>query len=239
MGAPAGTTKWGDRAAARYDDAYARRYREHDEAARTGASIVRFGEWIGSVCDRFTGEIDALDIGCGTGRYFHALRHTHRLVGIDVSRPMLDLARTPVGGASGAREIELIEGDFLEYTFAPASFDLAYSIGVLAEHSPFDAAVAVRVRPWLRPGGRFAFSAVHPLSASVPRSFKRRVGEWLLPITRGSMQTGVRSRLMSGGLYADEPYLRETLAASGFVVESIEPFESDVHRHLLTVARVA
>jgi hypothetical protein len=45
--------------------------------------------------------------------------------------------------------------------------------------------------------------------------------------------------MMSGGLYADEPYLRDVLGASGFTVESMEPFESDVHLHLLTVARNA
>ena len=33
-----GTTKWGDRAAERYDEAYARAYREHDETAQAGES---------------------------------------------------------------------------------------------------------------------------------------------------------------------------------------------------------
>ena len=42
---------------------------------------------------------------------------------------------------------------------------------------------------------------------------------------------------MSGGLYADEERVREVLAAVDLVVESIEPFESDVHLHMLAVAR--
>jgi hypothetical protein len=41
---------------------------------------------------------------------------------------------------------------------------------------------------------------------------------------------------MRDGLYADEERVREVLAAVDFAVESIEPFESDVHLHLLTVA---
>lgn len=230
------TTKWGDRAAAKYDEAYARHYREHDEAAGSGESITHFSRWIGHVCDRFGGAIDALDIGCGTGRYFHALRHVHRLVGIDVSRPMLESARDPVGGAGGIGTLTLVEGDFLKHDFAPAEFDLVYAIGVLAEHSPLDAAIAARIRSWLRPGGRFAFTAVHPLSPSLPRTIKRRIGEWLLPVAVGPLRDRIRARLMSGGLYADEQYLRDLLAASGFVVESIESFESDVHFHLLAVA---
>ena len=237
-GAPAGTTKWGDRAASRYDDAYAKRYREHDEAAQAGTSIVHFSRWLGGVCDRFSGPVDVLDIGCGTGRYFQALRHIRRLVGIDVSKPMLDLARTPVGGAAGIGELVLVEGDFLRHDFDASSFDLVYAIGVLAEHSPFDRSVAARVRSWLRPGGRFAFTAVHPLSPSVPRTMKRRLGERLLGVAVGPLRSVLRSQLMSGGLYADEAYLRDTLAASGFSVESMEPFESDVHRHVLTVAKV-
>jgi SAM-dependent methyltransferase len=238
-GSGAHPTKWGERAAARYDEAYARRYREHDEAAQDGASIVRFSDWITGICDRFSGPIDVLDIGCGTGRYFHALRHVRRLTGIDVSRPMLDAASQPVGGMAGVESLSLVEGDFLARDFGPAEFDLAYSIGVLAEHSPFDVEVASRVRRWLRPGARFAFTAVHPQSHSVPRTLKRRLGEWLLPAAIGPLRESMRARMMSGGLYADEPYLRDVLGASGFTVESIEPFESDVHLHLLTVARNA
>ncbi len=238
-GLPAGTSKWGERAASRYDDAYAKRYREHDEAAQGGTSIVHFSRWIGSVCDRFTGEIDVLDVGCGTGRYFPALRRVRRLVGIDVSKPMLDLARTPVGGLAGIGELVLVEGDFLRHEFPPASFDLVYAIGVLAEHSPFDLSVAARIRSWLKPGGRFAFTAVHLLSPSVPRTMKRRLGERLLPVAMGPIRSAVRSRLMSGGLYADEAYLSDVLGAAGFTVETMEPFESDVHRHLVTVARVS
>jgi len=228
-------TKWGARAAELYSDAYARRYRTADDAIRDGELVTRFSGWLGQVCDDFHGDIDVLDLGCGTGRYFHALRHLHRLVGIDVSRPMLDEARHPIGAPQ--IPVELIEGDFLTHDFGAETFDLIYSIGVLAEHSPFDEAVASRVFRWLRPGGRFAFTAVHPLSFSTPRTIKRRIAERLLPLTRGGLRRALRARLMRDGLYADEERLREVLYATGFAVESIEPYESDVHRHSMTVAR--
>jgi SAM-dependent methyltransferase len=229
-------TRWGTRAAELYTDAYADRYRAQDEAVGPRQAAARLAEWLRAVSDRFREPIDALDLGCGTGRYFHSLAGTRRLVGIDVSRPMLDRARRPAGLADN---VTLIEGDFLTHDFDRAEFDLVYAIGVLAEHSPFDEIVAARVRRWLKPGGRFAFTTVHPMSSSVPRTIKRRVGEWLLGPASASaaLRRSLRSRLMSEGLYADEERVREVLAAVNLAVESIEPFESDVHLHVLAVAR--
>jgi SAM-dependent methyltransferase len=202
-----------------------------------GQAVAGFAEWLRGLCGRFHGPIDVLDLGCGTGRYFHALEGVRRLVGIDVSKAMLDQARRPVGEvAIPSDSLTLVEADFLLHEFDAAQFDLAYSVGVLAEHSPFDEGVAERIFRWLKPGGRFAFSTVHPFSFSVPRTFKRRVGEWLLPVAVGALRRPLRGRLMSDGLYADEERVRDVLAATGFAVESIEPFESDVHFHLLTVA---
>ena len=40
--------------------------------------------------------IDALDLGCGTGRYFCALRGVRTLVGLDASAAMLERARHPM-----------------------------------------------------------------------------------------------------------------------------------------------
>ena len=73
-------TRWGTRAVELYTEPYAERYRAHDESLRPGRTITRLGEWLHDVCDRFTGPIDALDLGCGTGRYFHALSGVRRLV---------------------------------------------------------------------------------------------------------------------------------------------------------------
>ena len=44
---------------------------------------------------------------------------------------------------------------------------------------------------------------------------------------------------MSDGLYADEEHVRKVLAAVDLAIESIEPFESDVHLHMLAVAQKA
>jgi SAM-dependent methyltransferase len=234
-------TEWGARAAALYTEVYAERYRACDESIRPGQAAARLGEWLRAVCDRFHRPIDVLDLGCGTGRYFHAVANARRVVGIDASRAMLDRACHPAGNITTVPGwLTLVEGDFLTYDFQPGEFDLVYSIGVLAEHSPFDETVAVRVTRWLRPGGRFAFTTVHPGSSSVPRTLKRRVGGWVEPLARlgpGAVRRALRHRLMSAGLYADEERVREVLGAAGFVLESVEPFESDVHLHVLAVGR--
>jgi hypothetical protein len=93
------------------------------------------------------------------------------------------------------------------------------------------------VRRWLKPGGRFAFTTVHPSSFSVPRTLGRRIGEQLLPIVPDRLRQRLRSRLMRDGIYADEQRVAEVLSAAELRVESIERFESDVHLHVLCVAQ--
>lgn len=230
--------RWAARAAALYTTEYAKRYRSYDDTAGSTGAMALFVEWIRTVSQRFEGPIDVLDLGCGTGRYFRAVAHARRLVGIDVSRPMLDEARHPAG-LDGVPPgwLVLIEDDFLVHEFQPDEFDLIYSVGVLAEHSPFDAGMATRVKRWLKPGGRFAFTTVHPLSPSVPRTWKRRAGESLLSVPSPRLRQMLRDRLMRDGLYADEGQVQTILTTTGFTVESIELFDSDVHRHVLAVAR--
>src|SRR5262245_30059705 len=113
-------TRWGTRSAELYTDAYANMYRAQDESVGRRQAVARLSEWLRALSDRFPDPIDALDLGCGTGRYFHALAGARRLVGIDVSRPMLDRAKRP----SGPDNLTLIEGDFLTHEFDPAEFDL-------------------------------------------------------------------------------------------------------------------
>jgi SAM-dependent methyltransferase len=154
---------------------------------------------------------------------------------------MLERARHPIGTLSlPSDRVTLVEGDFLVHEFDAGEFDLVYSIGVLAEHSPLDEALVSRVARWLRPGGRFAFTAVHPSSPSVPRSLKRRAAEWIASLAFGAPPalTRLRTRLMSGGMYADEERVRSLVAAASLTPESIELFESDVHLHLIAVARL-
>lgn len=221
-----------------YDQAYARRYRDHDDSLDDSVPYLDLAGWIQSVCQRFEPGIDALDLGCGTGRYFSVLRGVRRLVGIDASSDMLAEAAHPIHADEiSVKDIALVCGDLSTYAFPPQSFDLVYSIGVLAEHVPLDADLVTRVRAWLRPGGRFAFTTVHPDSHSVPRTWKRQLARAARGWLPAPLEVRVRERLLSGGLYADEDRV-QGLLAGGFAVETLERFVSEAHLHCRCVARV-
>ena len=220
-----------------YDAPYARKYRERDDELQRVASNQQLIDWLGRVCDRFVQPIDALDLGCGTGRYFWGLRNVKTLVGLDASEPMLAEARHPIhAGLVAATTVSLVLGALASDEVAPACVDLVYSIGVLAEHVRLDEGLITRVRRWLRPGGRFAFTTVHPESPSVPRTAGRRLAEAVLPLMPASLSGSLHHRFVAGGMYGDERWLRERLA-DGFVIESLERCRTDVHLHGRCVAR--
>lgn len=233
-------TEWGKRAEALYRPDYATRYRKADDDIRDGELVQTFSLWLRRLSESFHRDITVLDLGCGTGRYFWALRNVRELVGVDASAAMLAEARTPVGASEiTAAAITLMHGDFISQDFAPGRFDMVYSIGVLAEHSPLDDRIVSLVSRWLAPGGLFAFTAVHRRSFSVTRTWQRRAAEWMLPITVGRLRESLRSRLLAGGLYADETRLSELLPRNGLAIESIALHRSEIHEHLMCVARKA
>jgi SAM-dependent methyltransferase len=230
-------TEWGRKAANLYETDYARRYRQHDDELGHVEAYRAFCRWLDDVCGRFKGGgIDALDLGCGTGRYFAALRNVKTLVGLDASAAMLAEAERPIDSAKiTATSIRLVEGDALTARFDAASFDLVYSIGVLAEHTPFDARIVDNVWTWLRPGGRFAFTTVHPDSASIPKTAGRTLGHAMLPFSPGPVRHWLHDKLTAGGQYADELLIVERLGKK-FSIESMARLESEAHLHCLCVA---
>ncbi len=103
--------------------------------------------------------VAALDVCCGTGAAMWHLRRLchHRVVGIDFSRGMLDIARRVVATAPGSATLELVRGDVLDMPF-DAAFDMAVCVGALGHILPTDQARFVRqLAKVLRPGGRFVF----------------------------------------------------------------------------------
>ena len=100
-----------------------------------------------------------LDLGCGCGQTSLELAAevgpAGGVVAIDVSRPMLAVARSrarPIPAAA----IEFREADAQIEPFAPANFDAAFSrFGVMFFADPV--AAFANVRRALKPGGRLAF----------------------------------------------------------------------------------
>lgn len=226
-----------ERAAVLYDAAYARRYREHDEELPASVPSQQLAAWLHEICERFDRPIDALDLGCGTGRYFWALSGVRSLVGIDASAAMIAEARQPYRRDEiTVPTITLLVGDLLAQCFAAASFDLVYSIGVIAEHAPLSQALVNRVATWLRPDGRFAFTTVHPDSPSIRQTMPRRVATAIVRAAPRGISRRLQERLLAGGMYADEAMI-ERLGAPQFTIESMDRFTSEAHLHVRAVLR--
>jgi ubiquinone/menaquinone biosynthesis C-methylase UbiE len=82
-----------------------------------------------------------LDVGCGSGVYSvdFARRGARRVVGVDFSGNMLDLARREAEQHGVTQTCQFIQANFLDLSF-PERFDVAIAMGVfdyLAEPVPF------------------------------------------------------------------------------------------------------
>jgi SAM-dependent methyltransferase len=102
-----------------------------------------------------------LDAGCGNGRHAVPLaRAGYEVVALDCSRPLLDAARSAVGGAPSPR---FVLGSYAELPFEAASFDavlcLGTALGYLGE--PGDRKALREFRRVLAPGGRLVIETLH------------------------------------------------------------------------------
>jgi ubiquinone/menaquinone biosynthesis C-methylase UbiE len=101
----------------------------------------------------------ALDVCCGTGAAMRILKPLcrERVVGIDFSQGMLDVAKRQFPDQSDQPPVEFIRGDVLDMQFHE-EFDLAVTVGSLGHILPKDEPRFIeRIAAALRPGGRFAF----------------------------------------------------------------------------------
>lgn len=76
-------------------------------------------------------DFSVLDVGCGSGRNsaLFAEQGARRVVGIDFSAPMLELAREYTRAKHVGDQCEFIQADFLEYHFQE-TFDVVVALGV-------------------------------------------------------------------------------------------------------------
>jgi ubiquinone/menaquinone biosynthesis C-methylase UbiE len=99
---------------------------------------------------------DVFEAGCGTGLLLReAAKVARNAVGLDLSRGMLGPAR--------GRGLKVVQGSLTAVPLPDASFDLVYSMKVLAHVPPIKDAVAELTR-LVRPGGHLLLEFYNPYS---------------------------------------------------------------------------
>lgn len=172
-----------------------------------------------------------LDLGCGTGRAIPLLAAAGwSVVGSDVSRDQLELARTHAGDVAE----QLLLADAHALPFGDESFDGVVSI---LTHTDFDDLVGAfhEVQRVLKRGRTFAYVGVHPCFGA-PCIQPLENGTWLVHpgyrelgwqwISRDPATPGIRSRV--GLNHTPLSALLNAALASGLTItELVEPGERD------------
>jgi SAM-dependent methyltransferase len=171
------------------------RYRQDDEIEVTTLNHQRLGRNLRQICRSFSQPITVLDVGCGTGRYFHCLENVARLVGMDVSEAMLAAARNPVRQERiSATRIELIRENAYLASFSPGTFDFIYSLGMFGHGCPVTVPVCERFFEWLRPMGKVFFNVVDAAGLPVCHRVRRRLRAWCYPRLTARLQQVLDAR---------------------------------------------
>ncbi len=143
--------------------------------------LAPFGQAAVDAADPQPGE-RLIDVGCGCGTTTLELARrvgpSGRVLGVDVSRPMLAEARRRVDEAGLGAVVELREGDAQVHRFEPGASDAVFSrMGVMFFDDPV--AAFANLAGAVTPSGRLAFVCWQPLAAnewmSVPMAAIRQV----------------------------------------------------------------
>jgi SAM-dependent methyltransferase len=190
--------RFGAKIAADYDRG-ASQYRHDDEIEARSENHHRLGGNLRRICRAFPHPVRVLEMGCGTGRYFHWLDNVKLLVGTDVSAEMLKHAEHPVHADEvTAREVRLIHGNIYEMSFDPGSFELIYSLGVFGYGAALTPELLEKVHRWLAPGGRLYFDAIEKREFGRSHRFRQWVKGAVLPALPGSVRQRVAARRQNG-----------------------------------------
>ncbi len=170
-------------------------YRRDDEIEVQSENHRRQAQTLKRICRAFAQPICVLDLGCGTGRYFHCLEKVERLVGLDISEDMLIAARNPVRNEliSDFR-IELLRSNAYLAEFPPNSFHFVYSLGMFGHGCPVTVDICNRCHDWLVPGGKLLFNVVDTAGLPFWTRARRRIKNFIYPRLTSSLKRRLDER---------------------------------------------
>ncbi len=99
-----------------------------------------------------------VDLGCGTGRYLRLVGHGCHVIGVDLSRGMLERARRHT---SSAMTVKWVQASVECLPFFSNNFDRVIS-GLVLDHVHDLRKFFQGIAGTLKPGGRAIVTAVHP-----------------------------------------------------------------------------
>jgi len=162
-----------------------------------------------------------LEIGCGFGsdtlKLAAAVGPDGRVVGLDISRPMIAQAR-----ARAPANVEIVEADAQVHDIGADAFDALFSrFGVMFFEHP-EAAFA-NMRQAMKPGGRMAFAAWR----------SRRENPWIMElamVAREFVELPPRPGPEEPGQFSfeDETRVRRILEGAGWSDVTIEPYSPEL-----------
>jgi SAM-dependent methyltransferase len=135
------------------------------------------------------------DLGCGTGRYLHCFHDGVNVVGVDISRPMLEQARHPVLGTRA--RVTLVESALHVVAFQARSLDSVYCMGVFGHSWPLDAYITSAIATWLKPSGvLYCDTVICDSTLSPSGTWRSRLATAVAPYLRGAPQAYVEAKLL-------------------------------------------
>lgn len=163
-----------------------------------------------------------IDIGCGTGAttidLLRLVGPDGRVLGVDVSEPMLAQAREALGSDP---RLTLVQADATTYEFVEHSFDLALSrMGVMFFADP--AKSFANIRRGLRLGGRMTFACWRTLEENPWQELPSRAVLSVLPA-----QPPFDTEEPGGFSLGSEARLRHILGEAGFEAILLEPIDTE------------
>jgi len=190
---------------------------------RTDQLIRAHGEAALAAGKATAGE-DVLDIGCGCGdtslALAHAVGETGRVVGVDVSAPMLAVARRR---ANGIAHLTFLEADASRADLN-GPYDLFFSrFGVMFFDDP--PAAFAHMRAALKPGGRLAFvcwrAAAENPWAALPAQAARKASGMDMPLADPTAPGPFA--------FGDKDHVANILSAAGFTGITFTRFEAPMY----------